>query len=52
MTTQYSWVGQPLVIITKSQKSGAGQQETVIVTQNSYDDLGRLVKVEKNKAIL
>ena len=49
MTTQYSWVGQPLVIITKSQKSGAGQQETVIVTQNSYDDLGRLVKVEKKQ---
>ncbi|HQW44280.1 MAG TPA: DUF6443 domain-containing protein, partial [Chitinophagaceae bacterium] len=49
MTTQYSWVGQPLVIITKSQKSGDGQQETVIVTQNSYDDLGRLVKVEKKQ---
>lgn len=49
MTTQYTWAGQPLVVISKSQKAGNYPQETVIVTQNSYDELGRLVKVEKKQ---
>ena len=49
VTTQYTWAGQPLVIVSKSQKTGANQQETVIVTQNNYDELGRLVKVEKKQ---
>lgn len=50
VTTQYTWAGQPLVVVSKSQKTGANQQETVIVTQNSYDELGRLVKVEKKQS--
>ncbi|MBI5370933.1 MAG: hypothetical protein HZA79_02775 [Sphingobacteriales bacterium] len=50
VTTQYSWAGQPLVIINKTQKAGTNPQTTVIVTQNSYDDLGRLVKVEKKQS--
>ncbi|MBN8687233.1 MAG: hypothetical protein J0M10_09450 [Chitinophagales bacterium] len=49
-TTQYSWAGQPLVMISKTEKAGSGQQISVIVTQNSYDDLGRLVKVEKRQS--
>ncbi len=46
-TTQYTWSGQPLVIVHKQQKLQANAQSTVIVTQNSYDDAGRLVQVEK-----
>ncbi len=47
MTTQYTWAGQPLVSIHKQQKSGTNAQKTVVVTQLTYDDLGRLVKTEK-----
>ncbi|MBL7731350.1 MAG: hypothetical protein JNM88_09240, partial [Chitinophagaceae bacterium] len=47
MTTQYTWAGQPLVLIQKQQKAGASAQTTVTVTQLTYDDLGRLAKTEK-----
>lgn len=47
VTTQYSWAGQPLITVQKQEKAGSNAQTTVVVTQNSYDDLGRLVKVEK-----
>src|SRR5204863_8033619 len=47
ITTQYSWSGLPLVIITKTEKAGSNSQTTVVVTQYSYDDFGRLVKTEK-----
>ncbi|MFN8291994.1 MAG: DUF6443 domain-containing protein [Chitinophagaceae bacterium] len=47
ITTQYSWAGQPLVMVQKQQKGGINAQTTVAVTQLSYDDLGRLVKTEK-----
>jgi RHS repeat-associated protein len=46
-TTQYTWAGQPLVIISKQQKAGGILQETVTVTQLTYDDLGRVIKTEK-----
>ncbi|HLG38195.1 MAG TPA: DUF6443 domain-containing protein, partial [Chitinophagaceae bacterium] len=49
-TTQYTWAGQPLVMVQKQQKSGGNAQTTVIVTQNTYDDLGRLVKTEKKQS--
>ncbi len=51
-TTQYTWAGQPLVMVNKQQAlplSGGvgGVQETVIVSQMTYDDLGRVTKTEK-----
>jgi RHS repeat-associated protein len=49
LTTQYSWSGQPLVTIQKHEKVGANAQTTVLVTQTSYDDLGRVIKTEKKQ---
>jgi RHS repeat-associated protein len=46
-TTQYTWAGQPLVIIQKQDKQGGNAQISVVVSQMTYDDLGRLVKTEK-----
>jgi RHS repeat-associated protein len=46
-TTQYTWAGQPLVIVIQQQKQGGNPQTTVVVSQLTYDDLGRLVKTEK-----
>lgn len=46
-TTQYSWAGQPLITIQRQQKLGNNSQETVVISQLIYDDLGRLVKTEK-----
>jgi RHS repeat-associated protein len=50
ITTQYTWAGQPLVTVQKQEKAGTNAQTTVIVTQSSYDDLGRLVKTEKKQS--
>lgn len=50
VTTQYTWAGQPLVTVQKQEKQGVGAQTTVIVTQLTYDDLGRLVKTEKKQS--
>lgn len=47
VTTQYTWAGQPLVLVQQQQKAGTGAQTTVLVSQLTYDDLGRLVKTEK-----
>jgi len=47
ITTQYSWAGQPLIIIQKQQKEGVNPQNIVVVTKNTYDELGRLLKIEK-----
>jgi RHS repeat-associated protein len=46
-TTQYTWAGQPLVMIQQQQKLGGNAQTTVIVSQMTYDDLGRVTKTEK-----
>lgn len=48
VTTQYSWSGQPLVIVQQQQKEGANPQTHVMVTKMSYDDLGRLLTVKKS----
>jgi RHS repeat-associated protein len=47
ITTQYSWSGQPLLTVTKDEKASSPSQTTVVVTNLTYDDLGRLVKTEK-----
>ncbi len=46
-TTQYSFAGQPLVIVQKQEKAGAPAQTSVVVTQLTYDDLNRVTKTEK-----
>jgi len=46
-TTQYSWAGQPLIVVLKQEKAGTNAQTTVLVTQLTYDDLGRAIKTEK-----
>lgn len=46
-TTQYSWLGQPLAIVQKHEKQGTNAQTSVVVTQISYDDLSRVLKIEK-----
>jgi RHS repeat-associated protein len=46
-TTQYTWAGQPLVVVQKHQKAGINAQTSTVVTQLSYDEQGRLTKTEK-----
>jgi RHS repeat-associated protein len=50
ITTQYTWAGQPLIVIQKQQKSVTNAQTSVIVTQNTYDDLGRVIKIERKQS--
>jgi RHS repeat-associated protein len=47
VTTQYSWNGQPLIIVTKQGKGAPQPQRTVMVTKFTYDELFRIVKLEK-----
>jgi RHS repeat-associated protein len=46
-TTQYTWAGQPLVMVSKQQNAAGSGQTTITVSQMTYDDLGRVVKTEK-----
>lgn len=46
VTTQYNWTGQPLIVVSKTEKAGTNPQTSVVVFQYTYDDLGRVVKVE------
>lgn len=46
-TTQYSWNGMPLTTIEQRQLIGSPNQTAIIVTQKTYDLLGRLNKTEK-----
>ena len=46
-TTQYTWAGAPLVTVNKSEMAVGNVQTTVMISQLSYDDLGRVLKIEK-----
>jgi len=46
-TTQYSFSGQPLMTVQKQAQAGAGAQTNVVLSQLTYDDMGRLAKTEK-----
>jgi RHS repeat-associated protein len=46
-TTQYAWSGLPVVVIQKQEVAGANAHSTVTVTQMTYDDLGRVVAIDK-----
>jgi RHS repeat-associated protein len=51
VTTQYTWAGQPLVTISKTEKAGNPYpQSTIVVARMTYDDLGRFVKTEKKQS--
>lgn len=44
---QYSWSGLPLITVSKTAKSVGTSETTVVVTQMTYDNLSRVIKVEK-----
>ena len=46
-TTQYTWAGQPLLVVSKTEKAGVNAQTSIVVSQLTYDDLGRVLKTEK-----
>jgi RHS repeat-associated protein len=46
-TTQYNWSGQALVSSTRQVKSGTTVETHTLVTKASYDDLNRVVKLDK-----
>jgi RHS repeat-associated protein len=48
VTNQYSFSGQLLRSHIKHQKGGSNAQSYELATKNSYDDLGRMIKLEKN----
>ncbi|ANH81284.1 hypothetical protein A8C56_10060 [Niabella ginsenosidivorans] len=43
-TTQYSWAGQPLTVLSRQTKGGADATSVLTITRNTYDALGRVVK--------
>jgi hypothetical protein len=47
VTTQYSWSGQPLIVVAKQEKAGTLPQTTVMISKFTYDELLRMVKLEK-----
>ena len=47
-TTQYSWAGQALVMVTRQEKVAGGSASLTTITKNSYDALGRLIQTTKN----
>ena len=47
ITTQYSWSGQPLIVIEKTEKAGTNPQSSVVLTRYDYDELGRLAQIRK-----
>jgi RHS repeat-associated protein len=49
-TTQYNWAGQPIATVNKTNKAGTNAQTITVVNRMNYDDLARLVKVEKKLA--
>ncbi|HYC28317.1 MAG TPA: hypothetical protein VEB42_05860, partial [Chitinophagaceae bacterium] len=47
ITTQYDFSGKVLQTIVRHVKAGANSQTHVVQTRNSYDEAGRLIKIEK-----
>ncbi len=49
LSSQYTWAGQPLVMLTRQQKPGAGTAaEHIQVTKFTYDELNRVAEVRKS----
>ena len=49
-TTQYSWVGQPLVTVLKTENPTATNRTLTVVSRTTYDDLGRIIKTETKQS--
>jgi RHS repeat-associated protein len=47
ITTQYDWVEDPLINIAKNEKAVTNTQTNLVLTENTYDSLNRITKVEK-----
>ncbi|WP_207515623.1 DUF6443 domain-containing protein [Longitalea luteola] len=48
LTTQYTFSGQPLVVVAKQEKGGTVNPQThIVVTKNNYNELGQLKNVTK-----
>lgn len=47
LTTQYSFNGQPLTTVQKTEKQGTNAQTTINVTRLTYDSLWRVALIEK-----
>lgn len=48
VSSQYTWAGQPLVMVTRQQKPGSGTAaEHIQVTKYTYDELNRVAEVPK-----
>lgn len=46
-TTQYNWAGQPLLTIVRHEIRNSNPQISILVTNITYDVLGRVTKTEK-----
>lgn len=46
-STQYSWAGQPLVVVNRTEKAGTPFNINEAATFYLYDDLGRVSKISK-----
>ena len=49
-TTQYNWAGQPVITVNKTEKAGTNAQTITVVNKLTYDDLARLIRVDKKLA--
>ena len=47
VTTQYDWTGKVILTITKNEKAATNAQTSILLTQMTYDSLGRTSKIEK-----
>jgi len=46
-TTQYAFTGQPVMTTSSIVKAGTNTQTTLVLTQETYDSLGRVLQVQK-----
>ncbi|MCH5718259.1 RHS repeat domain-containing protein [Niabella hibiscisoli] len=47
-TTQYSWSGQPLTVVSRQEKADAGAIPITRVNRYTYDALGRVTQITQN----
>jgi RHS repeat-associated protein len=47
VSTQYTWAGQPFMVVQRQQKLGANTTENIQVTKYLYDDLNRVASIRK-----
>ncbi|WP_127129660.1 DUF6443 domain-containing protein [Pseudoflavitalea rhizosphaerae] len=46
-TVQYSWSGQPLVVVSQLQKGETNPDQHTVITKTFYDELGRVTSSKK-----